>query len=139
MSNLKKLKLVEAQTEAQLNPIDRARALLLQNLTRQLACAQAMIKGEIYTEIRHEFVENENGQRIKQKVKKPIRKWYWRDPENQVRFSVRIRNKAIELEKGKTDILVGDDKLLPNAISVLIEAVKAGEIDPQIKSHITAK
>ena len=136
MSKLKSLKFVEAQQEQKLTPVEKARSLLLYNLNRQLAAANAMVKGEAYFEIRNEYVEDENGQRIKQDVKKPIRKWYWRDLEGQVRFSLRIRNKAIEIQQGKTDILIGNEKQLVDAISVLIEAVGAGELDKQIENHI---
>ncbi|WP_417796034.1 hypothetical protein [Terasakiella pusilla] len=136
MSKLKSLKFVEAQQEQKLTPVEKARSLLLYNLNRQLAAAQAMLKGEAYFEIRNEYVEDENGQRVKKDVKKPIRKWYWRDLEGQVRFSLRIRNKAIEIQQDKTDILIGDEKQLVDAISVLIEAVGAGELDKQIENHI---
>ena len=136
MSKLKSLKFVEAQQEQKLSPIAKARGLLVHNLKRQLASAQAMVKGEAYFETRSEYVEDESGQRVKQDVKKPIRKWYWRDHEDHMRFSLRIRNKAIEIEKDKTDILIGEDKQLPIAITVMIDAIKAGELDQQIKAHI---
>lgn len=136
MSKLKSLKFVEAQQDQNLTPVEKARSLLIYNLNRQLTAAKAMLKGEAYFEIKNEFVEGDNGQRVKQSVKKPIRKWYWCDLEGHVRFSLRIRNKAIEIEQGKTDILIGDDTKLPDVISVLIEAVNAGELDKQIENHI---
>lgn len=136
MTKLKSLNLVEAQQATKASPFDNARRNLITNLNRQLAAANAMVKGEIYTETRSEYVEGENGQRTKQEVKKPIRKWYWRDLDGKVRFRLRIRNKAVEIEKGKTDILIGEDKQLPNAIKLLIDVVCAGELDKQIKAHI---
>lgn len=137
MSKLKALKFVEAQKEQKLSPLENTRNLLMHNLNRQLAAANAMIKGEAYFETRSEYVEDENGKRIKQEIQKPIRKWYWRDHENQVRLSLRVRNRVLEIEKGKTDVLVGDDKQLPSVISVLLDAVKSGELDAQIKSHLS--
>jgi len=137
MSKLKSLKFLEAQKEQKVSPLENARNLLVYNLNRQMAAANAMIKGEAYFETRSEYVEDENGQRIKQEIQKPIRKWYWRDQQDQVRFSLRVRNKVLEIEKGKTDVLVGDDKQLPSVISVLLDAVKSGELDAQIKSHLS--
>lgn len=137
MSKLKSLKFLEAQKEQKVSPLENARNLLVYNLNRQMAAANAMIKGEAYFETRSEYVEDENGQRIKQEIQKPIRKWYWRDQQDQVRFSLRVRNKVLEIEKGKTDVLVGDDKQLPSVIAVLLDAVKAGELDTQIKSHLS--
>ena len=136
MTKLKSLNFVEPQAPAKSNPFDNAKRNLITNLNRQLAAANAMVKGETYTETRSEYVEGSDGQRTKQEIQKPIRKWYWRDYDGKVRFSLRVRNKAVEIEKGKTDILVGEDKQLPNAIKLLIEAVSAGELDMQIKTHI---
>jgi hypothetical protein len=65
MSKLKSLKFVEAQQEQKLTPVEKARSLLIYNLNRQLAAEKAMLKGEAYFEIRNEFVEGENGQRVK--------------------------------------------------------------------------
>lgn len=139
MSKLKSFKIVEAQSAAPANPVDRARVQLVHNLNRQLASAQAMVKGEAYFETRHEFVEDENGQRTRQAVQKPLRKWYWRDNDGQVRIRLRVRNRALELEKGKTDILVGEDDKLPQAIEGLIEAISTGDVDDLIKAHLAAK
>ncbi|WP_419797710.1 MAG: hypothetical protein ACNI26_15690 [Terasakiella sp.] len=115
MTKLKSLNFVEPQAPAKSSPFENARRNLITNLNRQLAAANAMVKGETYTETRMEYVEGENGQRVKQEIQKPIRKWYWRDYDGKVRFSLRIRNKAIEIENNKTDILIGEDKQLPRS------------------------
>jgi hypothetical protein len=39
----------------------------------------------------------------------------------------------MEIEQGKTDILVGDDMELPKIVKSLLEAATAGELDAQIK------
>ena len=78
----------------------------------------------------------ENGQRVRKQVNKPIRTWYWRDAEGLVRFSLRVGNKPIEVDKDKTDIVVGDDKELPNVIDLVIKAVEAGELDRTLKTFL---
>jgi len=59
-------------------------------------------------------------------------KWYWRDAEGNVRFSVRIGNKRLELVDGRFDIIVGEDCQLPVVIEKFISAVEAGELDKRI-------
>ena len=38
----------------------------------------------------------------------------------------------LEFEKGKTGVLAGSMELLPAVIDTLIEAVRAGELDPAL-------
>ena len=91
-----------------------------------------MVAGETYLVTKMQTVE-ENGQKVRKPVERPIKHWYWRDSTGAVRFAVRVSNKRIELSKGKTDIIVGKDAELPNVIKKLIEAVNAGELDKVIE------
>lgn len=78
------------------------------------------------------------GERYQVLVKVPLQKWYWRDGEGNVRFCLRVGNKRIELEVGKTDIVVGDDRQLPSVIEKCTLAAKAGEFYAVITSSILA-
>lgn len=139
MTYLAKLKLDKEQKVNNASPFERAKAKLLANLDKQLQAAEAMVKGEKYLVERYAFVKADDGSKVKTLVKRPVRKWYWRDATGLVRFAVRVRNKRVELTAGKTDIVVGDDKELPAAIGVVIEAVKAGELDKQITALVGEK
>lgn len=48
-------------------------------------------------------------------------------------MTVKLGSKRIEFEKGKAAIAVGTLEKLPNVIDVLIKAVRAGELDEQLK------
>ena len=138
MTYLKDLTLVAKEASLKNNPLAKAKAKLLTNLNTQLQAAQAMVNGETFTVPKMKTVE-ENGQKTRKEVQALVRKWYWRDSEGNVRFAVRVSNKVLEVQKGKTDFVVGDDKELPNLVEQLINAVKAGEFDAQIKSRVEAK
>mgnify|MGYP007047095499 CR=1 FL=1 len=132
MPILNKLNIAIEEPRNQNNPFAKAKSNLLANLTSQLKAAKAMVAGETYLVTKMQTVE-ENGVNVRKPVQRPIRHWYWRDSTGAVRFAVRVSNKRIELSKGKTDIVVGNDKELPSIIQQLIEAVKAGELDKTIE------
>ena len=48
-------------------------------------------------------------------------------------MTVKIGSKRIEFEKGKAAIAVGSLEKLPGVIDALIKAVRAGELDEQLK------
>lgn len=139
MTYLEKLKLEKEQKMNNQSPFERAKTKLLVNLDKQLKAAEAMVKGEKHLVERFAFVKADDGSKVKTLVKRPVRKWYWRDATGLVRFAVRVRNKRLELAAGKTDIVVGDDKELPAAIGVVMDAVKAGELDKQITAVVNSK
>ena len=138
MPFLKNLNIAAEEPRTQLSPFAKAKSNLLSNLTQQLASAKAMVAGEVYTVTKMQTVE-ENGVNVRKPVKRPIRHWYWRDSTGAVRFAVRVSNKRIELAKGMTDIVVGNDKELPNVIKQVIDAVSAGELDKVIETTLKAR
>jgi hypothetical protein len=68
-------------------------------------------------------------------VEKPIRtaKWWQLDQNGGCVMTVKIGAKRIEFEKGKAAIAVASMDKLPSMIDSLIKAVRAGELDEQIK------
>ena len=79
---------------------------------------------------------DDTGERVRVPIQVPLRKWYRRDAEGQIRFSLRVRNRKLELKKGMTDIVIGGDKELPRAVACCISAVEAGELDGGIASAL---
>lgn len=132
---LKSLAVSEREQTRKLDPVTRAKNKLIANLREQLKAAEATLAGETYMVARTVTVD-EDGQRVRKQMNKPLRTWYWRDSTGQLRFSVRIANKAVELEKGKTDILVGDNPDLPKVVQTVLQAVEAGELDKQLSAVV---
>lgn len=69
-------------------------------------------------------------------VEKPIRtgKWWQPDQNGGYVMTVKVGSKRIEFEKGKAAIVVPSMDKLPTVIDTLIKAVRAGELDEQLKS-----
>ncbi len=132
MPILKELNIAAKEEVSSQNPFTRAKSKLIMNLQQQLDAADAMVAGEPYLVKRMQTVE-EGGQKVRKPVERPIRHWYWRDSTGAVRFAVRVSNLRVELSKGKTDIIVGNDTELPNVIKQIIDAVQAGELDKTIE------
>jgi hypothetical protein len=134
----KSLKFVEAE-KGQAEPFQSAKSRLVENLQTQLKCADAMVKGEAYTVPSTKTVTGEDGVKKTVNVQHAPRHWYWRDQSGQVRFCIRVFNKRIEFEQGKTDILVGKDANLPKIVKAIIEAANAGEFDPHLKQVLAQR
>lgn len=68
-------------------------------------------------------------------VEKPLRtsKWWQTDGNGAYVMNVKIGSKRIEFEKGKAAISVASLDKLPGVIDSLIKAVRAGELDEQLK------
>jgi pimeloyl-ACP methyl ester carboxylesterase len=56
-----------------------------------------------------------------------------------VHFIMRVGGKALELQPGKAAISIGSLDKLPGVVDALITAVRAGELDPQIKEAAAAR
>lgn len=65
-------------------------------------------------------------------VEKPIRTAKWWQPDSNGGY-VKVGSKRVEFEKGKAAIAVASLEKLPGVIDALIKAVRAGELDEQLK------
>jgi hypothetical protein len=76
----------------------------------------------------------ESGEKVL--IEKPIRtsKWWQPDQNGGFVMTVKVGSKRIEFEKGKAAIVVPSMDKLPGVIDTLIKAVRAGELDEQLKS-----
>jgi hypothetical protein len=76
----------------------------------------------------------ESGEKVL--AEKPIRtsKWWQPDQNGGFVMTVKVGSKRIEFEKGKAAIVVGSLDKMPSVIDALIKAVRAGELDEQLKS-----
>lgn len=113
-------------------PIIGKRLRLIEKLDEQLAIAQAMLDGQPFEAYREKKVTDpETGEKKVVRKRKAVRPWYFDDKEHYF-FEIRVGFKAMEIDKGKTAIDVGDKTQLPAVINAIIKAVEAGELDQQI-------
>ncbi len=132
MSVIAKLKLVASKRERNLSPIVVRRNKLAAKIEEQLQLATAQKEGRLYAPKRIKNVTNAEGERVAVETTKRVKEWYWTTPANKINLSVRYGSKTLELSKGKNAIELASGEELLSTLSMLKEAVIAGELDDAI-------
>lgn len=134
MSVIAKFKLVSSKRERNLSPIVLRRNKLAAKLEEQLQLAQAQKEGRLYAPKRIKNVTNAEGERVAVETTKRVKEWYWTTPANKINLCVRYGSKTLELAKGKNAIELSTGDELLATLSMLKEAVIAGELDDAINT-----
>ena len=132
MSVIAKLKLVASKREPNLSPIVVRRNKLAAKIEEQLQLATAQREGRLYAPKRIKNVTNAEGERVAVETTKRVKEWYWTTPANKINLWVRYGSKTLELSKGKNAIELSSGEELLSTLSMLMEAVIAGELDDAI-------
>jgi hypothetical protein len=132
MSVIAKLKLVASKRERNLSPIVVRRNKLAAKIEEQLQLATAQKEGRLYAPKRIKNVTNAEGERVAVETTKRVKEWYWTTPANKINLCVRYGSKTLELSKGKNAIEISSGDELLATLSMLKEAVIAGELDDAI-------
>lgn len=132
MSFIAKLKLVASKRERNLSPIIVRRNKLAAKIEEQLQLATAQKEGRLYAPKRIKNVTNDDGERVSVETTKRVKEWYWTTPANKINLCVRYGSKTLELSKGKNAIELSSGDELLSTLSMLKDAVIAGELDDAI-------
>ena len=132
MSFIAKLKLVSSKRERNLSPILVRRNKLASKIEEQLQLATAQKEGHLYAPKRIKNVTNDAGERVAIETTKRVKEWYWTTPANKINLCVRYGSKTLELSKGKNAIELSSGEELLSTLSMLKDAVIAGELDETI-------
>jgi hypothetical protein len=132
MTFITKLKLVASKRERNLSPILLRRNKLAAKIEEQLQLATAQKEGRLYAPKRIKNVSNAEGERVAVETTKRIKEWFWTTPANKINLSVRYGSKTLELAKGKNAIELSSGDELLATLSMLKDAVIAGELDDVI-------
>jgi hypothetical protein len=132
MSVIAKLKLVASKRERNLSPIVVRRNKLAAKIEEQLQLATAQKEGRLYAPKRIKTVTNDLGERVAVETTKRVKEWFWTTPANRINLSVRYGSKTLELAKGKNAIELSSGEELLATLSMLKDAVIAGELDDAI-------
>ena len=132
MSFIAKLKLVASKRERNLSPIVVRRNKLASKIEEQLQLATAQKEGRLYAPKRIKNVTNDAGERVAVETTKRVKEWFWTTPANKINLSVRYGSKTLELAKGKYAIELSTGDELLATLSLLKDAVIAGELDEAI-------
>jgi Family of unknown function (DUF6641) len=140
MAVMTKLKLTnEQRTHETKTTEDKLRAKVLERLAEQLELAEAELAGTTIVKMRKAYVVDDNGERVALDVERRLRKWFWRNEKGVWFIELRYSNKAIKIDGAKTAIEVGDLNKLGSVIAMLIDAVKAGELDDRLLAAKTER
>ena len=134
MSVIAKLKLVASKRERNLSPIVVRRNKLAAKIEEQLLLATAQKEGRLYAPKRIKSVTNAEGERVAVETTKRVKEWYWTTSSNKINLCVRYGSKTLELSKGKNAIELSTGDELLATLSILKEAVIAGELDDAINT-----
>ena len=132
MSFIAKFKLVASKRERNLSPIVVRRNKLASKIEEQLQLATAQKEGRLYAPKRIKTVTNDAGERVAIETTKRVKEWFWTTPANKINLSVRYGSKTLELAKGKNAIELSTGDELLATLSLLKDAVIAGELDEAI-------
>ena len=132
MSVIAKLKLVASKRDRNLSPIVVRRNKLAAKIEEQLQLATAQKEGRLYAPKRIKNVTNAEGERVAVETTKRVKEWYWTTPANKINLCVRYGSKTLELSKGKNAIELSSGEELLSTLSILKDAVIAGELDDAI-------
>lgn len=141
MSVLKTLKLSAAAPATSANdPLSRAREKLLGQLAEQKNMVGATLEGRLYEPPKVVAIrKNTAGERVRVEVARRVRKGWFQDQAGTVHFIMRVGGRPLDLQPGKAAISIGSLDKLPGVVDALITAVRAGELDPQIKEAAAAR
>jgi len=132
MPFITKLKLVSSKHERNLSPIIVRRNKLAAKIEEQLQLANAQKEGRLYAPKRIKTITNDAGERVAIETTKRVKEWFWTTPNNKINLSVRYGSKTLELAKGKNAIELSTGDELLATLSMLKDAVIAGELDEAI-------
>lgn len=134
MSAIAKLKLITSKRENNNDPIIVRRNKLVRKIEEQLELATAQKEGRLYAPKRIKNVTNAEGERVAVETTKRVKEWYWTTPANKINLCVRYGSKTLELSKGKNAIELSTGDELLATLSMLKDAVIAGELDDAINT-----
>jgi hypothetical protein len=132
MSVIAKLKLIASKRERNLSPIIVRRNKLALKLDEQLALCTAQKEGRLYVPKRIKTVTNADGERVSVETTKRVKEWFWTTSNGKINLAVRYGSKVLELSKGKNAIELSTGDELIATLSLLKDAVIAGELDDAI-------
>jgi TRAP-type mannitol/chloroaromatic compound transport system substrate-binding protein len=108
---------------------------IVKRLVEQRELATAVAAGVAYRpEKMRTVVDKATGERSTVTVNKRVKQWWFATDDSRLALTVRYGSQILELARGKFSIdVLNLDQLVPT-IDLVIEAVRAGELDTQIGS-----
>jgi len=139
MSILKTLKLAAATPTNPGASEYGFRDKLLRYLNEQKALAEAEIAGTPFVATRKVMRTNDAGEKVRVEAPRHVRKGWFTDSSGKMFFQLRYGSRPLELVKGMNAIEVEGLADVPAIIGSIIDAINAGELDPQLTAARDAR
>jgi len=139
MSILKTLKLATAARGNSAASEFAFRAKVLNWLAEQKAMAEAEIAGTPLVATKKVTRKNVEGENIRVDAPRKVRKGWFTDINGKTFFQIRYGSKPLEFAKGMNAVEVESLADVPVIIGSIIEAINAGELDPQLNAARDAR
>lgn len=134
MTTLASLKLTAAKRSGGLPVVQQRRNRLMGKLTEQVHLAQAETDGKpLATIIKRIVTDPESGMQKIIETTKSAKPWWFVADMGHVCLNVKYGSKAIELAKGKSAIELTSFADLVPTLTLIKQAVEAGELDAQLE------
>lgn len=115
-------------------PENRLRRKMKERLIEQKEFAETDLKNDPVIRMAYKWVLNaETGQSDRVEVPKRIRRWYWKEADDNVCMKLLYGSSPILLNGDNSTIEVKELSKLPETIDTLVQAVEAGELDEALK------
>ena len=101
-------------------------------LTEQGDIARTMLSGTDYLSCRVVVEKDANGNEVEVEKVKKVRRWFYNNGGEEWYLEIRYANKALELAKGKTAIVIPTKDKIVSTIELAIQAVEEKELDSSI-------
>lgn len=130
---LSKLKLTnETKQAVAVDKTALRRDKVLKNLLEQGEIAKAMLNGTDYVSTRLVTKIDVEGNPREVEKRRRIKRWFYNNGKSEWFLEIRFANRAVELAKGKTAIVVPNKDKLVETIELVASAVSNGELDTAI-------
>jgi len=130
MAVLDQFKLTNLAPKRDTSPVGRFRRRLIEALELQVELAKADQAGTQLNRTRPRRVKvGPNGERELRNVPVRLRRWWWKDDAGTTFVTLNYGSKPLEIAPGKKAIEIGKPEDLPSKLTLLCDAVRAGELD----------
>jgi hypothetical protein len=135
MGVLESLSFVAAKKQARHSPQQHRRNKLAAKIDEQINLAQAKMEGTTYAPKRiKSLINRDSGERTLVETTKRVKEWWFVGENGKLLLAIRYGAKLIEFGKNKNAVEVADLAAVAEALTVIKQAVLAGELDAQIEA-----
>ena len=120
---------VRSEEKPQQNPIDRARAKMVEALKEQMEAAQCMLEKRPYEKRRPRKITNENGETETKEMRVRFKPWYWMDLDGSAYIQLKYGSQTLAKDGMALVARAGRLEDIPTTLNKIVAAVEKGEFD----------